>query len=51
MQGEEQQREIAELAALAEVQPVTILCICKDDTQCHRRLLRELIEAAMKVPA
>jgi uncharacterized protein YeaO (DUF488 family) len=51
MQGEEQQREIADLAALAEIQPVTILCICKDDTECHRRLLRELIEAATKVSA
>jgi uncharacterized protein YeaO (DUF488 family) len=51
MQGDEQQREIAELAALADMQPITILCICKDDTECHRRLLRELIEAAMKVPA
>ena len=51
MQGEEQQRAIAELANLADLEPVTVLCICKDDTECHRRLLRELIEAAMRVPA
>ena len=44
--------EISAIAELARTQVVTIMCMCKDEAQCHRRLLRDLIEAAMaKVPA
>lgn len=44
--------EISAIAELAQTQTVTIMCMCKDEAQCHRRLLRDLIEAAMaKVPA
>ena len=30
---------------------VTVMCVCKDEAQCHRRLLRGLIEARMRQPA
>mgnify|MGYP000194451719 CR=1 FL=1 len=44
MRGQEQQAEIRELARVAAVETVTIMCVCKSDDQCHRRLLRDLIE-------
>lgn len=44
MRGEAQQQEIAALADVARTETVTIMCVCKDDAQCHRRLLRRLIE-------
>ena len=44
MRGEQQQAEIGRLASAAREGAVTVMCTCKDDTQCHRRLLRELIE-------
>jgi uncharacterized protein YeaO (DUF488 family) len=52
MQESGSRAEIAAIAELAQTQMVTIMCMCKDEAQCHRRLLRVLIEAAMaKVPA
>jgi uncharacterized protein YeaO (DUF488 family) len=52
MRGAAQQTEIAFLAEAARTQTVTIMCLCKDETQCHRLLLRRLIEGAMaRVPA
>lgn len=47
MKGQEQQEGIARLAALARGETVTVMCICKDEARCHRRLLRELIAQAM----
>jgi uncharacterized protein YeaO (DUF488 family) len=45
---EPQQDEIRRLAEIARGQPLTVMCVCKDDTQCHRRLLRDLIERRME---
>lgn len=43
-----QQEEIQRLAAIAREQPLTVMCVCKDDARCHRRLLRDLIEKRME---
>jgi len=50
MAGESQQREIGELAQLARAGNVTVMCVCKTDDQCHRRLLKALIEQRMEAP-
>ncbi len=47
MCGEEQRAEIAALAETARTQTVTIMCMCKDASQCHRSVLQRLIEDAM----
>ena len=47
MQGEQARAEIAALAQQAASETVTVMCMCKDESQCHRRLLRELIEKEM----
>jgi len=44
MRAEGPRREIERLAGIALKQQVTILCVCKDEAFCHRRLLRDLIE-------
>jgi uncharacterized protein YeaO (DUF488 family) len=49
MRGEAQRAEIAALAEAAATETVTVMCTCRDDAQCHRRLLRELIEARIAV--
>lgn len=49
MQGDEQRAQIAELAALAETETITIMCMCRDDTQCHRSVLRDLVSARMEI--
>lgn len=51
MRGEKQRNEIALLAQEASEGTVTVMCVCKDEAQCHRRLLRELIEQEMAVHA
>lgn len=43
MEAEPAQSEIARLAEMAESQPITLMCICEDETHCHRSLLRDLI--------
>ena len=43
MQEEDARGEIRRLANLAQRETVTILCVCKDESKCHRTLLRELI--------
>ena len=35
--------EIARLAERAGSEPVTLLCVCREESRCHRSLLRELI--------
>jgi uncharacterized protein YeaO (DUF488 family) len=47
MTGEQQRVEIAALARQAAAETVTVMCACRDDAQCHRRLLRDLIEKEM----
>ena len=51
MRAEKPQAEIARLAELSRSETVTVMCMCKDEAQCHRRLLRELIEAQIAVTA
>lgn len=43
--------EIAEIARLASAQTVTVMCACVDEAQCHRRLVRELVEQEMNAAA
>ena len=47
MQGNEPRREIEHLAHTAASRKVTLLCTCREDVQCHRSLLRDLVEAQM----
>ena len=35
--------EIARLAERAASEPVTLLCVCREESRCHRSLLRELV--------
>ncbi len=51
MRGADQREEIAALARQSRAETVTLLCACKDEAECHRRLLRELVEAEMAVQA
>jgi uncharacterized protein YeaO (DUF488 family) len=48
MCGESQQAEIRRFAALARTETVTVMCVCRDDAHCHRRLLRDLISDEME---
>ena len=43
MKAPEPQGEVRRLAALASTRPVTLLCVCREESRCHRSLLRELI--------
>jgi uncharacterized protein YeaO (DUF488 family) len=36
---------LAKAAALAKAGDVTLLCGCQDETQCHRTLLKEILES------
>lgn len=51
MRGTEQQAAIDELAIVAASETVTVMCTCRDDAQCHRRLLCALIDKRMRVTA
>jgi uncharacterized protein YeaO (DUF488 family) len=51
MEGGEQRAAIAALAEAAAAGTVTVMCTCRDDAQCHRLLLRELIERPMSTVA
>jgi uncharacterized protein YeaO (DUF488 family) len=42
--------KIADLAEMARMRTVTLLCGCKDETRCHRSLLQELIAKAAGQP-
>jgi len=50
MSGEAQRDEIARLAERAASETVTVMCVCKEEAQCHRRLLRAMIEERMRAP-
>lgn len=39
-----QENKIAGLASLAKRRNITLLCGCRDDDHCHRKLLKKLIE-------
>jgi uncharacterized protein YeaO (DUF488 family) len=43
MEGEEAKSEIRRLADVARSERITVLCVCRDERECHRSLLRELI--------
>lgn len=43
MQAPEAKRETDRLARLAETRPLTLMCVCKEESRCHRSLLRGLI--------
>lgn len=43
MRAETPRREIHRLAKLARGQTLTVMCVCKEESHCHRSLLRELI--------
>jgi len=46
MKAGEAQAELRRLAALAANRPVALLCVCKEESRCHRSLLRELVAGA-----
>ncbi len=48
MQDDARQQEIGRLAEAAAGGTVTVMCVCKDEAQCHRRLLRDLIGERME---
>jgi len=50
MRAEAPKQEIQRLAGIALEQRITILCVCKDEAFCHRRLLRDLIEKEAREP-
>jgi len=50
MRAEAPKQEIQRLAGIALEQRITILCVCKDEAFCHRRLLRDLIEKEACAP-
>ena len=43
MQNEDSQSEIRRLADAAQHETITLMCVCRDETICHRSLLRDLI--------
>jgi uncharacterized protein YeaO (DUF488 family) len=46
MRSPEAQAELRRLAALAAMRPITLMCVCKDESRCHRSLLPELLAKA-----
>lgn len=45
-----QEERMAALASRAERENVTLLCGCRDESRCHRLLLKELIQKAARPP-
>ncbi len=43
MEGPEAQAQIRRLADIARTEAITLMCVCKDESQCHRSLLRRLV--------
>lgn len=43
MNSETARAELHRLAKVARDQTITVMCVCKDDSRCHRTLLRQLI--------
>ena len=46
VKGQSKRAIIRELAKRAKTEKVTLLCGCRDQTRCHRAILKELIERA-----
>jgi len=46
MKAAESQAEVRRLAALAATRPLTLMCVCKEESRCHRSLLRDLVAKA-----
>ncbi len=46
MEAAEPQGEIRRLAALASTRPLTLMCVCKEESRCHRSLLKGLVTRA-----
>jgi len=44
-----QEDKIEELALMAESRDITLLCSCRDENHCHRKLLKKLIEVKIGV--
>ena len=44
MEAERAKGEVGRLARIARQERITVLCVCRDEAVCHRRLLRDLIE-------
>lgn len=51
MRGDQQREEIRALSEEAREGTVTVMCVCEDESHCHRRLLRQLIQKQMRVKA
>jgi len=49
MQAAAARAEIAELAREASAGTVTVMCVCRDEAECHRRLLRDLIARELEM--
>lgn len=47
MERPEAAAEVRRLADLSGREDVTLLCVCREGENCHRHVLRELIERAM----
>jgi uncharacterized protein YeaO (DUF488 family) len=43
MKAPEAQAELRRLAALAAARPLTLMCVCREESRCHRSLLRDLV--------
>ena len=44
MRAPDKQPALDQVAAIAAYGNLTVMCVCKDDSQCHRRILRSIIE-------
>ena len=42
------QRELERLGAIARSQPITLMCMCPDNWDCHRTILRDAIMDAIE---
>jgi len=43
MKAAESQAEVRRLAALAATRPLTLMCVSREESRCHRSLLRDLV--------
>lgn len=43
MRSETARGELHRLAKIARSEAITVMCVCRDETRCHRGLLRKLI--------
>jgi uncharacterized protein YeaO (DUF488 family) len=43
MESEEAKTQIRRLADIARSETITLMCVCKNELECHRSLLRDLV--------